>query len=110
MAISGRQGMGLEKTNLIPLRSSSDRSGERGERREGRMREEMREGRQRRGGEQGSRHGGGAALYGQDSARKAGGESRDVIPQLYPAVTVGQEGGGGEKRRGRNRKEKEEAV
>lgn len=44
MAISDRQGMGLEKTNLIPLRSSSDRSGERGERREGRMREEMREG------------------------------------------------------------------
>lgn len=40
----------------------------------------------------GSGHGGGAALYGQDSAREAGGESRDVIPQLYPAVTVGQEG------------------
>lgn len=52
MAISGRQGMGLEKTNLIPLRSSSDRSGERGERREGRVREEMREG-ERGGGEWG---------------------------------------------------------
>ena len=52
MAISGRQGMGLEKTNLIPLRSSSDRSGERGERREGRVREEMREG-ETGGGERG---------------------------------------------------------
>lgn len=37
---------------------------------------------------EGSGQGGGAALYGQDSARKAGGESRDVIPQLYPAVTM----------------------
>lgn len=80
----------------------------------GRTREETRE----RGA--GSGHGGGAALYGQDSARKAGGESRDVIPQLYPAVTVGgkswrgrkerQEdtgGGEGEKGHGRNKKKKE---
>lgn len=36
----------------------------------------------------GSGQGGGAALYGQDSSRKAGSESRDVIPQLYPAVTI----------------------
>lgn len=43
-------------------------------------------GRQR--GRGGSGQGGGAALYGQDSSRKAGGESRDVIPQLYPAVTI----------------------
>lgn len=46
-------------------------------------------GRQR--GRGGSGQGGGAALYGQDSSRKAGGESRDVIPQLYPAVTGGRE-------------------
>lgn len=53
-------------------------------------------------GRGGSGQGGGAALYGQDSARKAGGESRDVIPQLYPAVTVG-----GERRRGREERQEE---
>lgn len=70
-----------------------------------------------------SGQGGGAALYGQDSARKAGGESRDVIPQLYPAVTVGGERrrgreerrrtrdrGEGEEGHGRNKKEKEETL
>lgn len=48
----------------------------------------------------GSGQGGGSALYGQDSARKAGGESGDVIPHLYPAVTVG-----GERQTGRERGE-----
>lgn len=53
--------------------------------------------REESGGARRSGQGGGSALYGQDSARKAGGESRDVIPQLYPAVTVGGEAGGGGK-------------
>lgn len=62
-------------------------------------------------GRGGSGHGGGAALYGQDSARKAGGESRDVIPQLYPAVTMGGRGGGREaERRGRKRWEGREGT
>lgn len=67
---------------------------------------------------EGSGQGGGAALYGQDSARKAGGESRDVIPQLYPAVTMGGEverqrgevgrDGRGEKGHGGDKERKEE--
>lgn len=58
---------------------------------------------------EGSGQGGGAALYGQDSARKAGGESRDVIPQLYPAVTMGGRGREAE-RRGRKRWEGREGA
>lgn len=71
-------------------------------------------------GRGGSGQGGGAALYGQDSSRKAGGESRDVIPQLYPAVTIWVRGeverqrrevgrdGRGEKGHGGNKERKEE--
>lgn len=61
-------------------------------------------------GRGGSGHGGGAALYGQDSARKAGGESRDVIPQLYPAVTMGGGVGREAERRGRKRWEGREGT
>lgn len=75
-----------------------EREGERGEREEA-----------------GSGQGGGTALYGQDPARKAGGESGDVSPQLHPAVAVGdrrraeEAGVGGQRRdkRGKRRKEKE---
>lgn len=55
----------------------------------------------------GSGQSGGSALYGQDSARKAGGKSRHVIPHLDPAVTVGERGGKAEGG-GHGRKKKKE--
>lgn len=65
-------------------------------------REEERGENDRGGGRGGSGQGGGSALYGQDSTRKAGGESGDVIPHLYPAVAVG-----GERQRGREERQEE---
>lgn len=65
-------------------------------------REKERGGNERGDGRGVSRQGGGSALYGQDPARKAGGESGDVIPHLYPAVTVG-----GERQRGREERQED---
>jgi hypothetical protein len=81
---AGQEGTVGRKSKIISYREEAaqievgkDREKERGEERERKT---------ERWGESGQ--GGGAALYGQDSAWKAGSESRDVIPQLYPAVTV----------------------